>query len=95
MTARDHVSVRDLRQNLSVFLRRVKKGEALEVTERGVPVAVLTPLRRRFSPFIEQAIAEGRCTPATESHHDLPPPLKIKLKKPLSAYLDEERADRI
>src|SRR5919201_1885089 len=30
----DRVGVRELRQNLSVYLRRVRRGEALEVTER-------------------------------------------------------------
>ncbi len=38
------VGVRELRQNLSVYLERVKAGESLEVTERGQPVARLAPL---------------------------------------------------
>lgn len=32
------VGVRELRQNLSVYLDRVKKGEALTVTEHGAAV---------------------------------------------------------
>src|SRR3954452_7866564 len=40
----ERVGVRELRQNLSVYLRRVRNGEALEVTERGRPVARLQPL---------------------------------------------------
>src|SRR4051794_14098800 len=39
----ERVGVRELRQNLSVYLRRVRRGESLEVTERGEPVAVLQP----------------------------------------------------
>ena len=38
------VGVRELRQNLSVYLRRVEAGETLEVTEHGHSVARLTPL---------------------------------------------------
>ena len=38
------VGVRELRQNLSVYLDRVKEGERLEVTEHGRPVALLVPL---------------------------------------------------
>ena len=38
------VGVRELRQNLSVYLDRVKKGEALTVTEHGTAVAILRPL---------------------------------------------------
>ena len=35
------VGVRELRQNLSVYLRRVEQGEAFEVTDHGRPVARL------------------------------------------------------
>jgi prevent-host-death family protein len=45
MADRPTVGVRELLQNLSVYLRRVRKGETLEVTERGNPVAILTPCR--------------------------------------------------
>ncbi|HXI18655.1 MAG TPA: type II toxin-antitoxin system prevent-host-death family antitoxin [Chloroflexota bacterium] len=38
------VGVRELRQNLSVYLRRVEAGETLRVTDRGRPVALLGPL---------------------------------------------------
>jgi prevent-host-death family protein len=33
------VGVRELRQNLSKYLRRVERGERLEVTEHGPPQA--------------------------------------------------------
>ncbi len=39
----DRVGVRELRQNLSRYLRRVRAGERLVVTERGRPLAVLAP----------------------------------------------------
>jgi prevent-host-death family protein len=39
------VGVRELRQNLSKYLTRVKKGETLAVTERGHEVARLVPSR--------------------------------------------------
>lgn len=37
------VGVRELRQNLSVYLDRVKAGESLDVTEHGRVVARLQP----------------------------------------------------
>jgi prevent-host-death family protein len=40
----DRVPVRELRQNLSRYLDRVKAGEDLTVTEHGRPVARLVPL---------------------------------------------------
>lgn len=42
----DQVGVRDLKQNASRVLARVKAGETLEVTEHGRPVARLTPVER-------------------------------------------------
>jgi prevent-host-death family protein len=37
------VGVRDLKNRLSEFLRRVAAGERITVTDRGRPVALMTP----------------------------------------------------
>jgi len=59
---RTSVGVRELRQNLSVYLRRVRQGEALEVTQGGHPVAVLMPLPEPVTP-LTRLIAVGRASP--------------------------------
>jgi prevent-host-death family protein len=69
----ERVGVRELRQNLSVYLRRVKEGESLEVTEHGHPVAVLAPLREPQSAF-DRMLAEGRIRPAVGTIDDIPLP---------------------
>ena len=69
------VGVRELRQNLSVYLDRVKAGETLEVTEHGQPVAQLGPRREKPNSILGQMIADGRATPATIRPRDIPPPL--------------------
>ena len=56
------VGVRELRQNLSVYLDRVKEGEVLEVTEHGHAVALLTPLPRSTMTTLDRLVAEGRVT---------------------------------
>ena len=71
---RDRVGVRELRQNLSVYLTRVKAGETLDVTERGEPVAQLTPRPKEPISTLDQMIADGRATPATHDHRTTPPP---------------------
>lgn len=38
------VGIRELRQHASALLRRVALGECIEITDRGRPVARLTPL---------------------------------------------------
>ena len=53
------VGVRELRQNLSVHLARVTAGETLEVTDRGVPVAILAPIVAGESP-LSRLEREGR-----------------------------------
>jgi prevent-host-death family protein len=40
----DRVGVRELKQNASRVLERVKAGETVQVTQHGRPVALLTPL---------------------------------------------------
>ncbi len=90
---RERVGVRELRQNLSVYLRRVLAGETLAVTDRGQPVALLTPLPERSSALGRLA-AEGRLRPPTLDTTALGPPLKVALRMSSAAALDLERADR-
>lgn len=85
------VGVRELRQNLSVYLDRVKAGETLEVTEHGQPVARLTPNPPKCLSIVDQMIADGRATPATFDHRLIPPAPKIPGGRPLSEILLEMR----
>jgi prevent-host-death family protein len=88
----ERVGIRELRQNLSVYVRRVREeGRAYEVTERGEPVARLTPLEDRPLSKIDQMIADGRITPAKRAWEDVPPPLPARRGKPLSQILQEMR----
>ena len=57
----DTVGVRELRQNLSAALERVKQGERLIVTDRNRPVAQLIPLNAE-APGLARLIAEGKVT---------------------------------
>lgn len=84
------VGVRELRQNLSVYLDRVKSGETLEVTEHGRPVAQLRPRPQDAISALDRMIAEGRATPATIDHRTLGMPPKIPGRPP-SEILQEMR----
>lgn len=57
-----HIGIRELRQDLSAQLRRVKAGERLVVTERNRPVAVLAPLPEN-EDWYDRLVAEGRLIP--------------------------------
>jgi prevent-host-death family protein len=59
----DVVGVRELRQNLSRYLARVKEGESLVVTERGREVARLTPSGPADSPIARLVAERGATMP--------------------------------
>ncbi len=84
------VGVRELRQNLSVYLDRVKAGETLEVTEHGQPVAQLRPRPEDALSVFDRMVAEGRITPARRDHRSLGLPPKMP-GRPLSEILQEMR----
>jgi prevent-host-death family protein len=84
------VGVRELRQNLSVYLDRVKSGEVLEVTERGHGVALFTPLPRPHT-VLEGLVAAGRATLAAGDLLALGPPLGKRPRRRASRALEELR----
>jgi len=95
--ARPHVGVRELRQNLSVYLARVIAGERFEVTDRGLVVAMLIPVPPAAT-LAERLIADGRAIPATRDGRGLPPlrgKIPADLGKRLQRALQESRADRL
>lgn len=69
------VGVRALRQRASELLRRVEAGETIEITDRGRPVALLSPLPQG-GPY-EQLLASGEIERATLDVVDLPEPLDL------------------
>ena len=68
----DAVGIRELRQRASDYLRRVAAGETFEVTDRGRPVALLTPIPN--SSPLDQLRATGDLDEATGSSDNLPEP---------------------
>jgi prevent-host-death family protein len=94
MAQRARIGVRELRQNLSVYLRRVKAGESLEVTERGQPVAQLVPLEDRRGSR-ERLVAQGKLVPAAANLVALGAPPAGRTATPLSDALQDVREDRL
>lgn len=90
---RSDVGVRELRQNLSVYLRRVKAGETLEVKERGQRVAVLAPASAKATA-LDRLIAAGRATAAAGDLLDLGPPRGKRPSRRASRALAKLREDR-
>ena len=87
------VGVRELRQNLSVYLRRVERGERLEVTDHGRLVAVLAPTGEP-ARSLERLVATGRVVPPTGDLLEILPP-KGRASTRVSDALMDERAERL
>ena len=69
------IGIRELRQKASEYLRRVEGGETIEVTDRGRPVALLTPIPE--APPLDRLRAAGDIDAASGSLDDLPAPLPL------------------
>lgn len=88
----ERVGVRELRQNLSGWLRRVEAGETFEVTERGRPVALLVPTAGE-SDAIRRLAAQGRLAHVGRGLQFAPPPYEGGSS--ISEALEEQRQDRV
>ncbi len=86
----DAVPVRQLQQHASAVLRRVRGGETIAITDRGVVVAVLAPPAEVGG--MAALSAAGRLRPAVE-HEPVPVPV-LTASRSTAELLDELRADR-
>jgi prevent-host-death family protein len=86
------IGIRELRQRASELLRRVARGETIEVTDRGRRVAILSPAPDG-SP-LDRLRALGEIEPAKGDLDDLPDPLVLApdLERP-SDVLERLRRD--
>jgi prevent-host-death family protein len=86
------VGIRELRQRASELLRQVERGESIEITDRGRPVAVLSPLPPG-SPY-RRLLVEGEVTRASRETGELPEPLALSLgQESASSVLARLRSD--
>lgn len=92
----ERVGIRELRQNLTRWLRRVENGESFEVTDRGRPVAELRPLPSD-DDVIARLVREGKIVRVAKGNlADLPPPPPAREgEMSISEALQEIREDKI
>lgn len=67
------VGIRELRQRASDLLRLVAAGETVEITDRGRPVALLTPLPG--GDVLAELTRRGDLTPAADLSDFAQPPV--------------------
>jgi prevent-host-death family protein len=90
------IGIRELRQNASKYLRLVRDGETIEVTDRGEPIATITPIRKGQESVLDRLRREGRIY-LPEKLFDLS---RIPMTSPdpdaptFAEILEDSRADR-
>ena len=86
------VGIRELRQNASQVVAKVAAGQVITITDRGRPVAQMSPL---VSSSIERLRERGLITPATRTYEEYCASIRPTTGPPLSPVLqqlrDEER----
>ena len=91
----ESIPVRQLNQDTAGVLARVERGESLEITSRGRPIARLVPATSRELDELDDLIAAGRVVPATLGAPFVVPAgvvdREVDAGELLSALRDEER----
>lgn len=87
----ESVGIRELRQNLSRYIVRLKRGEAFAVTERGREVGRLVPAAS--DELVARLVAERGATPAQGKLLELIPPSPLQVHGPPSEQVIAELRD--
>ena len=91
------VGLRELKNNLSEYVRRAANGEWVQVTDRGKVIAELRPPERSDYPLLVEAAARGsvrRGLPNDRKEIYALPPLGASLPVGIvGTLLDELRSD--
>ena len=82
------VGIRELRDNLSRYINRVRRGDEVTVTDHGRAVARIVPLDQER--IIDRLIEEGLVTPAEEKPRSRPRRLVVA-SGPVSPLVVEQR----
>ena len=84
------VGIRALKQNASAVVAHAAAGETVTITDRGRPVAQMTPIP---SSPLQSLLAAGRARSARRAIDTLPPPAAgASLTRELAAMRDAERS---
>jgi prevent-host-death family protein len=84
------MGIRTLRDSLTTTIRRVQRGETIEVTHHGAPVAVLAPLP---AGRIDRLVTTGEVTPGKPLDRRLDR-YPVTGGRSASQALEDDRAER-
>ena len=93
------LGLREANQQFSKAIKAVRAGKEVVLTERGRPIAVITPIKEKdaLDVALQTMVDEGFLTPASRKGPTPAPrwrPVKVK-GKPLSQSVLDDREDRV
>lgn len=91
VTLTERIGIRDLRDNLTTTIRRVREGESFEVTHHGVPIALIAPVP---TSRLDRLIAGGEVSPPRQAFQGPFRPLPVTGSMTASEALEDDRSDR-
>ncbi len=85
------ISVRELKERLSYYLRMVREGETVVITSRGTPVVRLVPAGRALQQQLSGLRDAGLIEWSGQKLRLSPPSAKARQGKSVSEILVEDR----
>ena len=87
----ESIGVRELKAQLSRQLKRVERGGRITITDRGKPIAVLSPVEPQANAaWAWRMVAEGKASWSGGKPRGLNPPVQAR-GKPTSQIVIEDR----
>jgi prevent-host-death family protein len=90
------VSVRELRNNLSEYLRRVERGESVSVTRRGKRIATINPqpdAEKDPDAWLWKMVREGKASWSGKKFNPKMPTVRLKGEGPTASEMIIEDRD--
>ena len=86
------IGIRELRDRLSATMRRVRAGQAVTITDRSRPVAVIVPLRHaKPEALLRTLVQSGRVSWSGGKPTGSPRPARVRGAAVSAAVLEDRR----
>ena len=86
------IGVRELKAQLSQQLKRVQRGSRITITDRGTPIAVLSPVDPQAdSEWAWRMVAEGKASWSGGKPRGLNPPVQGRGKTTSQMVIEDRR----
>lgn len=86
-----NVGVRDLKARLSAYLRQVKAGRTIVITEHGEPIGRLSPVGLSLEARLQAMVEAGQATWSGKKLGRVAPVARVRGKRTVAELVVEDR----